>query len=111
MIHEAYITLANSTTTDEAKSQAKARLAERIKVMVFFNRQITKEEWGTFVALGGQVESEFEAGAYNWTGSIAREQMPALAIFMGPELVLIKKAKSEIHLHSRGRPASQRKLH
>ena len=107
-IHQAYITLANSAATDEAKSQAKARLAGRAEVMILFNRQIASEEWGTFVALGGQVEGVFEAGAYAWSGSIAWEQIPALAIFLGPELLLIKTSpKSQI----RPRSAATIRLH
>jgi len=103
-IHKSYITLADSTATEVAKSQAKALLAGRIEVRVLFNRQITSEEWGTFVALGGQVASVFDAGAYEWAGSIAREQIPALAILMGPDLVLIKTNPRSYQIRPPRRP-------
>lgn len=90
-IHKATLTLADLTAAAAAKFQAKARLAGRSEVRIIFNRQITREEWGTFVALGGQVESAFEAVATDWSGSVALEQIPALAVLLGPDLVMIRK--------------------
>jgi subtilisin family serine protease len=92
-IQDANAVLSDSTASAEARAQAKARLVEGINVILFFNRQITKEELEKFVALGGQVEIIFRTVTYGWSGTIARGQIPSFVTSMGPGFVGIRKPK------------------